>query len=259
MNLNHELSIARKAALAAGEIQKRMFLDKPSITRKGETEILTEADLASERVILDVIGRHFPGDGIITEESGEHNPGRERVWLVDPLDGTTNFARGFPFFGVSIALEIGGDPVLGVIFNPSLDEYFEALKDSGAFRNKKRIRVSKVGALDASLLATGFSYDVQNNPERPVELFKKMLVRSHSVRRPGSAAIDLCYVACGIFDGFWEEGLKPWDTAAGIVMVREARGKLTTFDATPYTPYEKSIVASNGLVHDTILQVLNSP
>ncbi|MBW2063420.1 MAG: inositol monophosphatase [Deltaproteobacteria bacterium] len=258
MNLAKEISIARQAASAAGKIIKGMSLGEALITKKGKAEIVTDADLVAEKVITDLIGRHFPGDGIITEESGEYNSTQERVWLIDPLDGTTNFARRFPFSCVSIALAIGKEPVVGVVFNPFMNEFFEAAKGGGAFLNGERISVSRVQDLRESFLATGFSYDVQESPDRPIEIFRKMLLRSHSVRRPGSAAIDMCYVACGIFDGFWEEGLKPWDTAAGVVLVREAGGRLTTFDGAPYTPYDKTIVASNALLHDALLEVLNS-
>ncbi|MBW1996750.1 MAG: inositol monophosphatase, partial [Deltaproteobacteria bacterium] len=163
-----------------------------------------------------------------------------------------------PFSCVSIALGIGKEPVVGVVFNPFMNELFEAARGGGAFLNRKRIRVSRVQDLTESFLATGFSYDIQESPDRPIEIFKKMLLRCHSVRRPGSAAMDMCYLARGIFDGFWEEGLKPWDTAAGVVILREAGGTLTTFDGAPYTPYDKTVVASNGLLHDAMLEVLNS-
>ena len=253
-----EISVARLAANEAGKVLKGMFGQVSQIKKKGEIDLVTEADLQSEKMILDIIGRNFPQDSIVTEESGEQNNLPERVWLIDPLDGTTNFAHAFPFFAVSIALEIDGEVELGVVFDPYRGELFEAVKGMGAFLNKRPIRVSQIRELVESLLATGFSYDIHENPQKVMALFQKMLVLAQGIRRPGSAAIDLCYVAAGRFDGFWEEGLKPWDTAAGILIVGEAGGRLSTYEGEPYTPYLKNIVASNTFIHDAMLTALNT-
>jgi myo-inositol-1(or 4)-monophosphatase len=252
-----EIAVARRAAKEAGKILSRMFGQVKQVTKKGKIDLLTEADLQSEQTILDIITRDFPRDSILTEEAGEYNHLPERVWIIDPLDGTTNFAHTFPVFAVSIALEVENEIVLGVIFDPYTGEHFEAVKGMGAFLNKKPIKVSQTKELGESLLATGFPYYIHENPQRIMEHFRKMIVLTQGVRRPGSAAIDLCYVAMGRVDGFWEEGLKPWDTAAGIIIVTEAGGKVSDFEGGPYSPYSKNIVASNTSIHEEMLVALN--
>lgn len=253
-----ELTVAGEAARAAGETLKGMFGRVNQVTKKGEIDLVTEADLQAERCILDIIHNNFPKDNILSEESGRHERTSGRIWLVDPLDGTTNFAHGFPFFAISIALEFEGEIVVGVIYNPHIDEYFEASKGAGAYLNNKRIRVSGTRDLGEALLATGFPYDIHERPQRVMELFQKMVVRAQGVRRPGAATLDLCYVASGRLDGFWEQGLKPWDTAAGTVIVEEAGGILSTFEGRPYAPYEESIVAANPFIHGEMVRVLNT-
>ena len=181
----------------------------------------------------------------------------ERVWIVDPLDGTTNFAHSFPFFAVSIGLEIERELVLGVVFNPILHERYEAVRGKGASLNDRPIAVSRVETLEDALLATGFPYTVHQDPERTLLHFRRMITRAQGVRRPGAAALDLCWVAAGCLDGHWEEGLKPWDSAAGGLILEEAGGRLTTYDGTPFSPHEKTIVASNGLIHEAMLRALN--
>jgi myo-inositol-1(or 4)-monophosphatase len=256
MKWEEELSVARRASREAGKILMGRFGKINHIMKKGKIDLVTEADLQSEKTILDLIGRHFPQDSIISEEAGEYGHLPERVWLVDPLDGTTNFTHHFPFFAVSIALEVEKELVLGVVFNPSMDEYFEAVTGRGATFNNNPIRVSQTERLGDALLATGFPYDVHERPDSVIKRFKRMIVGAQGIRRPGSAAIDLCYVAEGRFDGFWEEGLKPWDTAAGILIVREAGGRVSTFDGAPCTPYSKSIVASNPFIHEEMTRLL---
>jgi myo-inositol-1(or 4)-monophosphatase len=253
-----ELAVARQAAEKAGSILNRMFGQIDSIRKKGEIDLVTEADLQAEKTILAVLNRHFPQDSILTEETGKYNHRPDRVWIVDPLDGTTNFAHTFPCFAVSIALEVQKEVVLGVVFNPYLGEFFEAVKGRGASLNREAIKVSQTRELGDSLLATGFPYNVRQDPHKVVELFKKMIVLAQGVRRPGSAAIDLCYVASGRFDGFWEEGLKPWDTAAGSIIVKEAGGKVTNYEGEVYTPYQENIVAANPLVFESMLLALNA-
>jgi len=252
-----ELDVAYEATIAARKILNRMFGQVSHITKKGDIDLVTDADFQAEKAVLEIIRRNFPQDNILSEEAGEHEEVSERTWLVDPLDGTTNFVHGFPFFAISIALEVENEIVLGVVHNPHMDEHFEAVKGMGAFLNKKPIKVSQTQNLGESLLATGFPYDIHEKPERVMELFKKMVVTAQGVRRPGSAAIDMCYVAAGRLDGFWEEGLKPWDTAAGTVIVKEAGGILTTFQGKNYTPYLKSVVAANPFIHDMMIKVLN--
>lgn len=252
-----ETAIAHQAARASGRILNRMFGHVDHITKKGEIDLVTEADLEAEKTILEILWRHFPHDNILSEEAGSAGRSSQRTWLVDPLDGTTNFAHGFPFFAVSIALEVENEIVLGVVYNPLMGEYFEAVKGMGAYLNKKPLHVSKTPTLGESLLGTGFPYNIHEMPERVMELFRKMVVLAQGVRRPGSAALDLCYVAAGRLDGFWEEDLKPWDTAAGVAIVKEAGGTLTTFKGEPYSPYLKSIVAANPFIHSAIINALN--
>lgn len=251
-----ELAVAGVAARAAGEILNGMFGHVGHITKKGDIDLVTEADLQAERTILEIIRNNFPQDDILSEEAGRDGNASDRIWVVDPLDGTTNFAHGFPFFAISIALEIEGEIVVGVVHNPYMDEYFAASKGAGAYLNKGPIRVSKTQDLGDSLLATGFPYDIRERPHGAMELFQRMVVRTQGVRRPGSATLDLCYVAAGRLDGFWEEGLKPWDTAAGTVIVREAGGILTTLEGRPYSPYLKSIVAANPYIHEEMIRAL---
>jgi myo-inositol-1(or 4)-monophosphatase len=253
-----ELSVAREAARRAGKILNRTLGQVNHVVKKGDIDLVTEADLESEKAILDIIGRNFPQDSILSEEAGKHDKVLSRTWIVDPLDGTTNFAHGFPFFAISIALEIEKEIVLGIVFNPYVDELFEAVKGMGAYLNNKPIKVSKAASLGESLLATGFPYNIHEEPKLVMDLLEKMVVKARGVRRPGSAAIDLCYVAAGIFDGFWEQGLKPWDTAAGTIIVKEAGGKVSTYEGTPYDPYKKTIVAANPSIHDAMTKLLST-
>lgn len=252
-----EIQVARQAAREAAIVLKRLFGQVSQIEKKGEIDLVTEADLQSEKIILDIITRHFPRDSILAEEAGESNHLSDRLWIVDPLDGTTNFAHRFPIFAISIALEIENELILGLVSSPCTNEQFEAVKGKGAFLNKKPLRVSQTRTLNDSLLVTGFPYDVHENPHRVMEMFKRMIVRAQGVRRPGSAVIDLCYVAAGIFDGYWEERLKPWDTAAGAIIVSEAGGRVTTYKGDPFTPHLNSIVAANPHIHEAMLEVLN--
>lgn len=258
MNWEKELYVARQASREAGKILLSRFGQINHVMKKGKIDLVTEADLQSEKTILDIVGRHFPRDSIIAEEAGEYGHLPERVWLIDPLDGTTNFTHNFPFFAVSIALEVEKELVLGVVFNPSMDEYFEAVRGLGTTFNNHPIGVSQTAKLGDALLATGFPYDVHEKPDGVLGRFKRMIVGAQGIRRPGSAAIDLCYVADGRFDGFWEEGLKPWDTAAGILIVQEAGGRVSTFEGELCSPYSKSIVASNSFIHEEMTRLLSS-
>jgi myo-inositol-1(or 4)-monophosphatase len=243
--LKKEMNVASMAARAAGKTLKEKFGAVNHIRKKGVIDLVTEADLEAEKAILNIIRHHFPQDHVLAEEAGNQGCSSNRIWLIDPLDGTTNFTHGFPFFAVSIALEIEEQLVLGIVYNPHLEEYFEAVKGSGAFLNRRPIQVSETDTMEDALLATGFPYDIHEHPEAVLEKFARVIIKAQGVRRPGSAALDLCYVACGRMDGFWEEGLNPWDTAAGAVILSEAGGLLSTFEGSPYTPYKDSIVAAN--------------
>ena len=252
-----ELAVAREATKAAGEVLSRMYGQVSHIVKKGDIDLVTEADLEAEKVILEILHHNFPQDNILSEEIGKFEGVSNRTWLVDPLDGTTNFAHGFPFFSISIAFEIEKEIVLGIVYNPYMGEHFEAEKGMGSRLNEKPVQVSKTKHLGDSLLGTGFPYSIHEEPQRTMELLGKIVVIAQGIRRPGSAAIDLCYVAAGRLDGFWEQGLQPWDTAAGTIILSEAGGKLTTFEGKPYSPYCKSVVAANPFIHDEMIRILN--
>jgi len=252
-----ESSVARQAVKEAGEILTGLFGNLKHINKKGEIDLVTEADIQSEKAILKVISENFPGDGFLTEESGEIDNNSERLWMIDPLDGTTNYAHSFPFFAVSIALQVKGEIVLGQVFNPILNEHFEAVKGQGAFLNGRPIKVSRTVTLKESLLATGFPYTIHKDNKGVIEIFTRMISHAQGIRRPGAAAIDLCYVAAGKFDGFWEQGLNPWDTAAGSIVINEAGGMLSDYRGERYSPFQKTIVAANPHIFKEMLTVLN--
>lgn len=254
------LNFAQQTAREAGRILLEKFGRKINVSLKSDKNIVTEADLASEKYIVEQIKTHFPRHAVLAEESGATVliEGNEYRWIIDPLDGTTNFSHGYPCFCVSIGLEkIGAGIEIGVIYDPTRDEMFAAERGNGATLNGRRIRVSEVSDLNEALLVTGFPYDVKKR-ERFVELFSKFVLNAQAVRRDGSAAIDLAYVACGRFDGFWEDGLSAWDTAAGILLIAEAGGRVTHYDAAPFDPHKPQMLASNGLLHEQMLSVLQS-
>lgn len=251
-----ELNTAKEAATTAGKILSRLFGQVRQITKKSDIDLVTEADVQSEKKVIEIIRRTFPQDNILAEEAGGHAYSSNRTWIIDPLDGTTNFVHGFPFFAVSIGLEVDGKSVMGVVLNPFMNELFEAAKGAGAFLNSKSIRVSRTRDLKESLLATGFPYDIHKRADDVMGRLKKMVVTAQGVRRPGAASLDMCYVAAGRLDGFWEQGLHPWDTAAGIVITEEAGGKLSTYQGEPYTPYQKNIIAANPFILDAMVEIL---
>lgn len=253
-----ELEAAREAARTAGDILLRMSERSNRIEKKGPIDLVTEADLRSEEAVFDLLGRRFPEDAVLSEESVARAGASGRTWIVDPLDGTVNFAHGFPCWTVSIALQTGEGIALGVIVDPIRDERFEAVRGEGAFLNGARLSVSSVQTLDDALLCTGFPYDIREAPDRVLGLFRALILRSQGLRRPGSAALDLCCVAAGRADGFWEEKLHPWDTAAGVLLVQEAGGVVSTFEGTPYTPGDRSLVAGNPDVHRAMIEVIAS-
>jgi len=246
-----------EAALEGGALLKRSLGKVRSIDYKGAINIVTDIDKKSEIVIVKKIRRAFPGHAILAEEGGSLTGSCEYKWIIDPLDGTTNFAHSFPFFGVSIALERDGEIVVGVVYDPIKGEMFSAETGKGSYLNSKKIKVSGIKKLSQSLLATGFSYGVQDTEDDNVENFRRFLKRAMAIRRAGSAALDLCYVACGRFDGYWEMDLHPWDTAAGMLVVNEAGGIVTKCDGSQYTPYNKNILASNNYIHNKMIEVLS--
>jgi myo-inositol-1(or 4)-monophosphatase len=254
--LNFAIEVARDAG---GLLMQRLGAAK--VTNKGDIDLVTEADLASENLIIERIRSYFPQHGILAEESGEAElvGGAKRSewkWIIDPLDGTTNYAHSYPCFCVSIALEHAGVLEVGVVYDPVRDEMFAAERGNGATLNDRKITVSSVEELKDAMLCTGFPYNVRERPDFTRD-FANFTMAAQAVRRDGSAALDLAYVACGRFDGFWEDGLSPWDIAAGQILIEEARGKVTNFDNEPLSIYTKKVLASNGLVHDAMRRVLH--
>jgi len=247
---------ARVAAKEAGRILMEGFGRRPQVYYKGRINLVTDVDRRSEAAIVDFLHRRFPDHTILSEEGQGHAGKDEARWIVDPLDGTTNYAHGFPIFSVSIALEQRGEIRCAVVYDPLREEWFTALRGGGAWLNEEPIHVSDTDRMTEALLATGFPYDVKESPENNLNHFQNFMVRAQAVRRPGVASIDLAYVAAGRLDGFWEFKLKPWDIAAGALLVSEAGGTVTDFRGGPLDLFRAEIVASNGLIHHAMLQVL---
>ena len=248
---------ALEAAHVGGEILKKYAESGFEIEHKSRLSLVTDADKASEQAIVTLIKKAYPTHQILAEEEGMHsNHLSPYKWIIDPLDGTTNFTHGFPSYNVSIGLEYKNQCILGIVLDPTRPELFVAEYGCGATCNGVPIKVSGVNELGKSLLVTGFGYDLRETPENNLDEFCRFTLCAQGVRRTGAAALDLCYVASGRFDGFWEMKLHPWDTAAGVVILREAGGKLTNYEGQPYSIYGKKMVASNGLIHDQILEVL---
>ena len=254
------LNFAIQTARDAGAILVDR-LGRAQVSNKGDIDLVTEADVASEQLIIERIRSHYPRHAILAEESGaseELNTGKsEWKWIIDPLDGTTNYAHGYPCFCVSIGLEREGVIEIGVIYDPTRDELFAAERGQGATLNGRRMRVSDVADLNQAMLCTGFPYNVRERPNFARD-FANFTMAAQAVRRDGSAAIDLAYLACGRFDGFWEDGLKPWDVAAGILLIEEAGGQITDFNGGPVDIYAARVLASNGLIHDAMMRVLRA-
>jgi myo-inositol-1(or 4)-monophosphatase len=244
-------------ARQAGALLKRKFNQTHKIDYKGEINIVTEADKMSENLIIESISRIFPDHGILAEESPAIAGSGKLCWIIDPLDGTTNYAHGFPVFCVSIALRNDDNVVLGVIYDPMRDELFSAIKGKGAYLNDKKIEVSSVKDISRSLLATGFPYDIRESKDNNLDYFNLMAVNVQAIRRAGAAALDLAYLAAGRFDGFWELKLKPWDTAAGCLIVEESGGVVSDISGKKWNIYSPNVLASNGLIHEQMIKVLN--
>lgn len=249
-------SFAERTAREAGRLLVQSLGTGFSIAKKGRINLVTEIDLKSEKLITKRIRETFPDHQILAEEGGAQVGGSPFKWVVDPLDGTTNYAHGYRFFAVSIALEAHGRIVVGVVYDPVTDEMFSSEAGCGASLNGAAIQVSQETSVGDAMLATGFSYDLEAM-EANLALFNRLIPKARAVRRDGSAALDLCYTACGRFDGFWELSLSAWDVAAGKLIIEEAGGRATRFDGSPCTIYDQEILATNGAIHGELGGILS--
>ena len=250
------LEFAIQLAFESGRIQKKYFQKALSISHKGEINLVTNVDVECQSRIIELIAEHFPDDEVISEEkTNVYETGKNR-WIIDPLDGTTNYAHGYPFFCTSIGYEVDGEIIVGVVYNPIADEIFFARKGDGSFFNGERMSVSKVSDMKQALLSTGFPYDIATNPQNNINQWTAFLFRAQGLRRDGSAGLNLSYTAAGRFDGFWELKLSPWDMAAGVLIVTEAGGTVTSLRGETFNLYRGGIVASNGLVHQEMVSVI---
>lgn len=258
MLIDRAWELAKKTVCTVGaRLHQDFFRNLTSINKKGRIDLVTEADLASEKQIIKMIVDVFPDHSILAEESGMSQAKEKKyLWIIDPLDGTTNFAHGIGLFSISIAFAIDDQIVVGVVYNPVTQELFSATKNQSSRLNDVPIMVSKTDRLEDSLLVTGFPYDLHEHFEPLIQKFRNGLYAAQGVRRLGSAALDLCYVAAGRFDGFWEENLKPWDTAAGLLIAQQAGARVTDFSNQPFTPYKNQILATNNKIHDQMLNML---
>ncbi len=248
-----------RAAEAGATVMQRFFQGEFTISNKeGINNLVTEADLASEKAIFEIIKNDYPDHFLLSEETGEIVTDSNYKWIIDPIDGTVNFAHGLPLCCVSIGLEQDGQMIMGVVYNPFLKEFFFAQKGYGASLNDKKITVSQETSVLTSCLVTGFPYTYLDQPNGPLEVFTRLIRGGVPVRRLGSAAIDLCWVAAGRFDGFYEHKLNAWDSAAGYLMVEEAGGRVSDFTGGRYSPYQPHIIATNGKIHDELVSVVNN-
>jgi myo-inositol-1(or 4)-monophosphatase len=248
-------------AVEAGAKQLRYYFNNEDLKisdKEGINNWVTEADLAAEKAIIDVIKADYPDHFILSEEVGEMATGSNTKWIIDPIDGTINYASGIPLCCVSIGVEQNGEMILGAVYNPFIDELFFAQKGFGASLNDKKISVSKKTEVLHSCLVTGFPYTYLDMENGPLEVFERLVRKGVPVRRLGSAAIDLCWVAAGRFEGFFEHSLSAWDSAAGYLIVEEAGGKVTDMNGDKYSPYQRMIVATNGLIHDELIEVIHN-
>lgn len=256
MNREYYLLAAVQAAEKAGRLLKENINASPEVLFKGAVDLVTDFDNKAQQIIFNHLSSRFPDHDFLAEEGLCEEKGAEFRWVIDPLDGTTNYAHKFPVFSISIALLWKNKTVMGVVYDPMREERFSALEGSGAFLNGRKIRVSSVDELDKSLLSTGFPYDIRESKVNNIEHFVNFVTRVQGVRRCGSAAMDLCYVACGRFDGFWELKLSPWDVAAGALIVQEAGGRITDFQDSEFAIFGSETLATNGLIHDQMVNVL---
>jgi myo-inositol-1(or 4)-monophosphatase len=253
---NHYAAVAAEAALRAGAIQKAKYGQVIEIRHKGEIDLQTEVDRACEDAILETIRSYFPDHDIVAEETDLARRGSRFVWFVDPLDGTTNFAHGYPFFCSSIALAVDAEVVAGAVYDPIKEELFTGERGGGAHLNGKRLQVSGSASLINSLLLTGFPYDLRADLVATLRLFNRLMGHARAIRRDGAAALDLAYVAAGRADGFWEERLHTWDVLAGLLFIEEAGGKTSRFDGSAVGLTADEVLATNGRIHDALLAVL---
>jgi len=254
-----KLDIAKVEAIAvgAGKILLAKLEEGFSIEKKGAVDLITDADRLSDEFIVRKLQEHFPDTAILSEEQGLTSSAQRRsLWVVDPLDGTTNYAHGYPYFSVSIALIRDGELALGVVHNPLSGELFSAVRGQGAYRNGTKVRVSQTKRVQESLLVTGFAYDVATRPDDNMAQFARATKASQGVLRLGSAALDLCNVACGRLDGYWERGINVWDIAAGALMVLEAGGRLSLIGGQKFDPFAREVLATNGLIHGELLELV---
>lgn len=258
MNTDRYFQVSRQAALKAGQFLRENIGKSFEISYKGAVDLVTDFDTQAQKMIIDHLSSGFPDHDYLAEEGLSQKTGAEFRWIIDPLDGTTNYAHHFPVFTVSIALERKGNIVLGLVYDPMREELFSAEKGKGAFLNGERVEVSSFDDLDKSLLATGFPYDIRVSEVNNIAHFNNFVTRAQGVRRCGSAALDLCYVACGRYDGFWELKLNPWDMAAGALIVKEAGGRVSDFQGGEFTIFGAEILATNSLIHEQMLEVLQT-
>jgi myo-inositol-1(or 4)-monophosphatase len=249
---------AIEAANTAGAILLDLARRGFRILHKDAVNLVTDADRQAEEAIVERLGKAYPSHQILAEEKGIHHRSESPFkWVIDPLDGTTNYAHGYPAYCVSIGLEYMGRPILGVVLDPTRQELYVGAAGDGASLNGARLHVSQTASLNQALLVTGFAYDIRDTPQNNLDHFVRFALRAQGLRRTGSAALDLCYVAAGRFDGFWELKLHPWDMAAGVVIVQEAGGRVTDFKGGEHSIYGEELLATNGLIHDEVLAVLN--
>jgi myo-inositol-1(or 4)-monophosphatase len=256
MEWEKALKVAEEASRMAGEMLRRHIDSSREIVYKGAVNLVTNFDRRSQEVIFSHLSSRFPDHDFLAEEDLCEQRGSEFRWIIDPIDGTTNYAHNFPIFCVSIALEWKSNVVCGVIYDPMREEMFSAISGKGSVMNGHRIQISATGDLDKSLLATGFPYDIRESEVNNIDHFVNFATRAQAIRRCGSAALDLCYVACGRFDGFWELKLSPWDVAAGVLIVEESGGRVSDFQGEKASIYGKDLLASNGLIHEQMIQIL---
>jgi len=252
--------LAERLARSAGQIQRDRYEGDFEIqTKSASIDLVTDVDRACEKLIVEAIESERSGDAILAEEGGGNDyPDAEWRWVIDPLDGTSNFAHGYPRFCVSIGVERRGTATVGVVYDPLLDELFSAVRGEGANLNGRPIHVTQESRLDRAMLATGFAYDVHRSEEDNINHFSSMVKSTRAIRRDGSAALNLCYVAAGRFDAFWELKLHPWDVAAGIVLVEEAGGRTSDFTGSASCQSGRRVVATNGHLHPTVLEILTT-
>jgi len=246
-----------KAAFEAGKLLMDKFESGLRVEFKGKYDLVTEADRQAEALIIKLIRERYPDHDFLAEEGDYAEAGSDYRWIIDPLDGTTNYAHGFPWFAVSIALEVKGRLELGVVYNPYVGDFYVAERGSGAFLNERRLKVSTIDTLERSLLATGFAYDHKKCKANNYDYFTRFQKEAQACRRPGAASLDLASVAAGRFDGFWELKLKPWDLAAGILLIEEAGGLVSNFDGLPMTLESQECMASNRLIHEEMQAILH--